>query len=202
MMESTIPLPEDPYGIAKRAVEIELEINRKFFGMDYIIFRPHNVYGERQNIGDKYRNVLGIFINNLMQNNPIPVFGDGKQKRAFTHIADVAPIIARSIEDRSVYNEIFNIGADTPHTINKLIKVIANEMGIDPEVVYLPPRNEVKFAYSDHSKLRKFFNHDGEDTSLREGVKRMIEWAKRHGVQKSKKFKNIEIEKNLPEFWR
>lgn len=78
MKESTVPLPEDPYGIAKYAVELDLKETNKMFGLNYIIFRPHNVYGEYQNIGDKYRNVIGIFINNLMQDKPMTIFGDGE----------------------------------------------------------------------------------------------------------------------------
>ena len=57
LTESQKPQPEDPYGIAKYAVEMDLENAHKMFGLDYIIFRPHNVYGPGQNIGDKYRNV-------------------------------------------------------------------------------------------------------------------------------------------------
>jgi UDP-glucose 4-epimerase len=94
--ESTIPHPEDPYGIAKYAVELDLINAKEMFGLNYIIFRPHNVYGEMQNIGDKYRNVVGIFMNNILQNKELPVYGDGNQSRAFTYISDVAKPIAHS----------------------------------------------------------------------------------------------------------
>src|SRR3989338_8148871 len=98
MTESMRPEPEDSYGIAKFAVEQELRVSHEMFGLPYIIFRPHNVYGERQNIGDKYRNVVGIFMNQIMRGEPMTIFGSGEQKRAFSYIGDVAPIIARSIE--------------------------------------------------------------------------------------------------------
>ena len=81
MRESVVPLPEDPYGIAKLAVENDLKATKEMFGLDYIIFRPHNVYGEYQNIGDRYRNVVGIFMNQLMQKRSLTVFGDGKQSK-------------------------------------------------------------------------------------------------------------------------
>ncbi|HET9913899.1 MAG TPA: NAD-dependent epimerase/dehydratase family protein, partial [Anaerolineales bacterium] len=74
MTEETIPHPEDPYGIAKLAVEQELRVCNEMFDLDYVIFRPHNVYGERQNIGDKYRNVVGIFMNQALQNQPMTIF--------------------------------------------------------------------------------------------------------------------------------
>ncbi len=99
MTEETPAHPEDSYGIAKLAVEQELKVCKEMFDLDYIIFRPHNVYGERQNIGDKYRNVVGIFMNQILQQKPMSVFGDGEQTRAFSYIKDVAPVIARSVED-------------------------------------------------------------------------------------------------------
>ena len=97
MREDMTAVPRDSYGIAKLAVEQELKICREMFGLNYIIFRPHNVYGERQNIDDKYRNVIGIFMSQIMQGKPLTIFGDGKQTRAFSYIKCVSPIIARSI---------------------------------------------------------------------------------------------------------
>ncbi len=74
--EDMVPVPEDSYGIAKLAVEKELQVSHEMFGLDYVIFRPHNVYGEKQNIGDRYRNVVGIFMNQLLQGKPMTIFGD------------------------------------------------------------------------------------------------------------------------------
>src|SRR6266496_2062196 len=96
MTEDMTPVPEDSYGIAKLAIEQELRASHEMFGLDYVVFRPHNVYGEGQNIGDRYRNVVGIFMNQLLQGQPMTVFGDGLQTRAFSHVDDVAPIIAQS----------------------------------------------------------------------------------------------------------
>jgi UDP-glucose 4-epimerase len=201
MIENLEPTPEDPYGIAKYAVELDLKAAKHMFGMNYIIFRPHNVYGERQNLGDKYRNVLGIFINKIMQGEALPVFGDGTQQRAFTHIADIAPIIASSVDNPKAYNEIFNIGADKPYTINELIDVVSASMEITPSIKHEPARKEVQFAYSDHSKARDILGY--KDTiSLEEGVRRMTAWAKTIGPQKGSSFGTIEIERNLPPIWK
>ena len=90
------PEPEDPYGIAKLAVEQDLRACHEQFGLPYVIFRPHNVYGERQNIGDRYRNVIGIFMNQIMRGEPMTIFGDGLQTRAFTYAGDIAPVIAEA----------------------------------------------------------------------------------------------------------
>ncbi len=157
MTEETPPRPEDPYGIAKLAVEQELRASHEMFGLDYVIFRPHNVYGEHQNIGDKYRNVVGIFMNQILQGKPMTVFGDGSQQRAFSYIGDVAPVIARSIDVPAARNEVFNIGADEPYSVNELAEAVAAAMGVEPEVVHLPARNEVMDAYSVHDKIEGVF---------------------------------------------
>jgi UDP-glucose 4-epimerase len=201
MREEMVPMPEDSYGIAKFAVEQELKATRHMFGLNYVIFRPHNVYGEYQNIGDKYRNVVGIFMNQIMQGKPMTVFGDGTQTRAFSYIRDVSPIIVQSVRTSAAYNEIFNIGADKPVAVNDLATVVAREFGVAPNIKHLEARKEVVHAYSDHSKVQQVFGYMPK-YSLDEGIHRMAEWAKKVGARASKKFGVIEIPKNLPPSWR
>lgn len=200
MREDMIPQPEDPYGVAKLAVEQELKVTKEMFGMDYIIFRPHNVYGEYQNLGDRYRNVVGIFMNQLMQGKPLTIFGDGTQTRAFSYIGDVAPHIANSVNIPEARNEVFNIGADKDYSVNELVGEVCHAMGINGDVRHLPPRNEVQHAYSDHSKVQSVFNTK-KFTSLKDGLCRMADWAKTTGSKKSEKFAEIEITENLPSVW-
>ena len=200
MTEDMIPLPEDSYGIAKLAVERELLISHQMFGLKYIIFRPHNVYGERQNIGDRYRNVVGIFMNQLLKGEAMTIFGDGNQKRAFTHIRDIAPMVADSVNHAAARNEIFNVGADQPYSVNELARVVAQAMGVPCRVVHLDPRNEVKIAFSDHSKLERILGRR-EKTPLQEGISAMAEWVKDHGARESTIFEDIEVTKNLPATW-
>jgi UDP-glucose 4-epimerase len=201
MRETQIPHPEDPYGIAKYAVELDLKETKEMFGVDFIVFRPHNVYGERQNIGDRYRNVIGIHMNQLMKGEPVTVFGDGCQKRAFSYICDIAPIIARAPEVPDARNRTFNIGADTPFTINQLVDIIMDKMGIKGKVNYLPARKEVLHAYADHSLLRTIFGNF-KATALDEGIGRMAAWAKMAGSRESSIFANVEVVKNMPATWR
>jgi UDP-glucose 4-epimerase len=202
MREDMRPEPEDSYGIAKLAVERELAVSHEMWGLDYSIFRPHNVYGELQNIGDRYRNVLGIYVNEIMQGEPLTVFGDGEQSRAFTYVGDVAPAIAAAPFTDGARGEVFNVGADTPCTINRLADVVRTAMGVpDHPVVHLPPRNEVVHAYADHSKTARVFG-DRDPTPLEEGVRRMVEWAREHGPRRTAPFEAIEVERNLPDSWR
>jgi UDP-glucose 4-epimerase len=202
MTEETIPAPEDPYGIAKYAVELDLKESHEMFGLNYIIFRPHNVYGERQNIGDSYRNVIGIFMNQIMQGRPMTIFGDGKQTRAFSYISDVAPIIAQSVFREECYNQVFNVGADKPYTVSELAHVVARAMGVKPNIVHLEPRNEVAHAFSSHEKVRSIFGDLVKNISLEEGIHRMVSWAKQVGSRESSKFSEIEVERNMPPSWR
>jgi UDP-glucose 4-epimerase len=200
MKEEMTPAPEDSYGIAKFAIEQELRVSHEMFGLDYTIFRPHNVYGEGQNIGDRYRNVVGIFMNQLLKGEPMSVFGDGEQERAFTHVRDVAPLIAECVDFEGARNELFNVGADVPFTVNKLAKVVAAAMGKEVKVRHLEPRNEVKFAFSDHSRSERVFGKRPA-TSLEEGIALMAEWVNQKGARVSSVFKDIEIMKNLPPSW-
>ena len=201
MVETLTPMPEDPYGIAKYAIEMDLKAAHEIFGLNYTIFRPHNIYGERQNHGDPYRNVLGIFINNIMKGKSMTVFGDGKQTRAFTHIDDVAPYIAGSISIDGAKNEIFNIGADKPYTILELAETLAEVMEVDNNIEFLPARNEVVHAHASHEKIRKIFGTK-ETVELKDGLRRMVKWSKAKGPMEPKKFSNIEIEKNMPPSWK
>lgn len=200
MTEETPPHPEDSYGIAKLAIEQELRTCKEMFGLDYIIFRPHNVYGERQNIGDKYRNVVGIFMNQILQGKPLSVFGDGEQTRAFSYIGDVAPLIAEAVDNPAAYNQIFNIGADQPYSINQLTKAVKQAMNSEAEIAHLPARNEVVDAFSSHAKIEHVFG-ERQTISLDQGLANMAAWVKQHGARQSSKFNNIEIEKNFPKAW-
>ncbi len=202
MTEDQAPEPEDPYGISKYAVELDLAAAQRMFGLDYTIFRPHNVYGERQNIADPYRNVIGIFMNNLLQGKSMPVFGDGQQTRAFSHIADVAPIIAQAPLVEAARNEVFNVGADKAYTIMELARTIAGALDVEPDILHLEARNEVVHAFSDHAKVQRVFGL-GEPVDLEEGIARMAAWIREHGPREQLDFPgDIEVSIKLPPSWQ
>jgi len=200
MLETTVPQPEDPYGVAKYAVELDLHAAHQMFGLNFVICRPHNVYGEYQNIGDRYRNVIGIFMNQILQGAPMSIFGNGEQTRNFTYISEVAPVIARAPLVDKARNQVFNVGADRPYTINELAEHVAEAMGAEPRIAHLPPRNEVLVAYSDHSKCHDVFGLPAT-VSLSDGLRRMASWVRKVGARKSDEFKNIEIRRGLPPSW-
>lgn len=201
MTESLVPAPEDPYGVAKYSVELDLAAAHHMFGLDYVIFRPHNVYGERQHIGDRYRNVIGIFMNQLMSGQPMTIFGDGTQSRGFSYIADVAPIIARAPEVPNAYGQVFNVGADTATTLNELAQFVADAMGSSAQTRHLEARKEVLHAVADHAKVARVFDYRPQH-DLKQGLARMASWAKAVGPRKPTVFENIEVLRNLPPSWR
>jgi len=154
-----------------------------------------------QNIGDRYRNVIGIFMNQIMQDQPLTIFGDGEQTRAFSYIKDISPIIANSVNHPEAYNQIFNIGADIPYTVNQLVDVVARAMGVSNiKTNYLNARKEVVHAFADHRKVRKFFG-DNTNYRLDEGIKAMADWAKNVKGRESNIFSSIEVKKNMPHSW-
>jgi len=202
MTEDMVPMPSDPYGIAKYAVELDLAASHEMFGLNYIVFRPHNVYGERQHLGDSSRNVIGVFMNQKLTGKPLTVFGDGRQTRAFSYISDVAPAIAHSVHRPECFNNVYNVGADAPCSVLQLASAVSNAMGVPTDVIHLDARKEVVDAFSSHEKLRAVLGDLTGNVSLEEGVSRMAEWVNRVGARAGKKFERIEVEKNMPRSWR
>lgn len=198
--ETYMPMPEDPYAIAKYAVERDLWVAQEMFGMDYVIIRPHNVYGERQNTADGYRNVVGIFMNRLLKGEPMRIYGDGNQVRAFSYIRDIAPIIAKAPQDLP-RNEVYNLGGDKPITINRLSELVSKATGIPCKTKHTSPRFEVKTAFCDHSKIKSIVG-DYEQTSYEEALENMADWIKEIGPRNRDFNPEIEVTRKLPEFWR
>jgi UDP-glucose 4-epimerase len=201
MREEDVPAPEDSYGIAKYAVEMELRACRDLFGLNSVVFRPHNVFGPRQNIGDRYRNVVGIFMNQILQDQPMTIFGDGTQTRAFSYIDDVAPMMAEAIDRPESWNQTFNVGADQPYSLLQLANAVAAAMGVAPRLQHLEPRHEVQHAHSSHQKAQRVFGNRPQ-TTLATGLARMAAWVREHGARSSAPFEGIEITKQLPPAWQ
>lgn len=200
-IETQAPTPEDPYGIAKYAVEMDLKLAYEMFGLKYSIVRPHNVIGIYQNIWDRYRNVIGIWIRKILAGEPLTIFGDGTQIRAFSDIKFYMDPFEKLM---TAYDgEIFNIGADKNYTINEAADAViaaAKELGINATKVHLEPRNEVHTAYCDHTKAHKMLGFK-DDTNLHETIITMFKWAQQQ-PNRPMKTMEYEIEKNMYSFWK
>jgi UDP-glucose 4-epimerase len=199
--EDKKPQPIDPYGIAKYAVECDLKLAKEQFGLRYNIVRPHNVLGIYQNIWDKYRNVIGIFIRKTLNEEPILVYGDGEQTRAFSDIKYYLNPFDQLLTDHD--GEIFNIGADKYFTLNEVaetVQKIGKKYGYEVPIEHGEPRHEVKHAYCDHTKAKTILQFQ-DNTNLDELIEDMFVWAMKQPNRKVKKM-DYEITKDIYEYWK
>ena len=193
--------PEDPYGISKYTVEQDIKSANNFFGLNSSIVRPHNVFGIYQNIWDKYRNVLGIWIRQTLSGQPITIYGDGSQVRSFSDVKYYMEPFEKLM--RLGHCQTYNIGADSSMSIldaaNRFCNV-ARSLGYQPTIVHLEPRNEVHQSYCDHSKAKEQLGFK-DDTDFESLIAEMFIWAAKQ-PQRPVKMMNYEIEKNLYSFWK
>lgn len=201
--EKMNPKPIDPYGIAKYSIEQDIKAANNQHGLKYTIIRPHNVIGIYQNIWDKYRNVAGIFIRRVLDKQPMLIYGDGFQTRAFSDIQFYMNPFEKLIDSFDGYT--FNIGADKTYTINELadtVEKIAIKYNIKAHREYAEARHEVKYAYCDHSLAKDPKNLNFNDqTNLEELIDKMFGWAI---TQPKRKLKMMpyEITKGIYEYWK
>lgn len=199
--EEMRPIPEDPYGIAKYTVEQDLESACRFFGLRYSIARPHNVFGIYQNIWDKYRNVLGIWIRQTLSGQPITIYGDGSQVRSFSDIKYYMEPFEKLMHQGD--SEIYNLGADSKISIIDAAKKfceVANSLGHKTQIVHLEPRDEVHVAYCDHTKAKQHLGFKDE-TKFEDLIAEMFAWAAsqpNHPV----KIMKYEVNKKMYGFWK
>lgn len=199
--ENMTPMPEDPYGIAKYAVELDIKEAHNHFGLEYTIVRPHNVVGIYQNIWDKYRNVLGIWIRQIIDNEPITIYGDGSVERAFSDIKYYLLPFEKIITNFN--GEIFNMGSDKVYKLidaANIILRVGQDFGYKGNIVYLEPRKEVKFAYSNHNKAKNLLGFE-DNTNLIKVATEMFAWALSQPKREIIKMP-YEINKNIYSYWK
>ena len=201
--ENMEPKPEDPYGIAKVAGENVLKLLADLNGMEWNIAVPHNIVGPNQKYDDPFRNVISIFINRNLQNKPAIIYGDGKQKRCFSYIDDVIFCLEKLALDKKINKQIINVGPDEEEvTIKEVAEIVANETGFNENPIYLADRpKEVKFATCSSVKSRKLLNYKTK-TTLKDAIKKTIEYIKKNGVKPFKYYLPVEIiNEKTPESW-
>lgn len=199
--EDDRPEPEDLYGITKYAIEMSLKVMSEVHDFEYVIVRPHNVYGPRQNMSDPYRNVVTIFMNALLKGERYFIYGDGKQERCFSYIDEVADSIYRAGVYDGVSDGVFNVGADRSYTLNELSDTIQKVSGVKIKPKRLPDRpQEVKIATASHDNAEVYLDYVDE-TPLEVGIAKTWEYCQKLGPQRV--FKGmLEIQsKKLPGNW-
>jgi UDP-glucose 4-epimerase len=198
--EAQIPKPIDPYGVAKYGCEMDIQIAGEQHGLDYCIIRPHNVYGVKQNIWDKYRNVLGIWMYQHLNGEPMTIFGDGEQTRAFSFIDDsIEPLWNAAIRPEAS-KEIINLGGIEEISIKDAIKTLQEVIG-GGEILYLEGRHEVKHSIPTFQKSIDILGFEHK-TDLKEGLTKMWEWAKQQPKRERFVWSEYELDKGIYSFWK
>lgn len=200
--EKDQPMPIDPYAISKYTCEMDIKVAGEQHGLDWCIIRPHNVYGVGQNIWDKYRNVLGIWMYQILNNLPISVYGDGEQTRAFSYIDDCLESFWNAAVLKESSKQIINVGGINGYTINEAAEILCEITGYDKSnIKHLEPRHEVKWCVPSYQKSIDLLGYE-EKTNLKEGLTKMWEWAKTQPNRERYKWENYEITKGIYEYWK
>ena len=198
--EAHQPSPVDPYGVAKFACEMDIQIAGEQHGLDWCIVRPHNVYGQHQNIWDKYRNVLGIWMYQKLNHEAFTVIGKGQQKRAFTYIEDCLEPLWQAATNEKASKEIINLGSSTETMVIDAAHLLQTIVG-GSEIDHLEERHEVINAYSTHEKANTILGYK-DKTHLKDGLRLMWEWAKQQPKRERKEWNSYELDKGLYGFWK
>ena len=198
--ESQLPAPVDPYGIAKYACEMDIQVAGEQHDLDWCIIRPHNVYGIKQNIWDKYRNVLGIWMYQHMNGEAMTIFGDGEQTRAFSYIDDCLEGLWKASQQENCSKQVINLGGTKHYTINQA-NAILKQVIKDGETVYKEQRHEVKNAYPTWQKSVELLGYE-DKTSLYDGLSKMWQWAQKQPKRERFVWDNYELDKGIYSFWK
>jgi UDP-glucose 4-epimerase len=198
--ESFVPKPIDPYGVAKYACEMDIQIAGEQHGLDWCIIRPHNVYGVKQNIWDKYRNVLGIWMYQYLNNEKLTIFGDGNQTRAFSYIDDSLEPLWNSAVKEDASKQIINLGGIHEYSIIDAANTLIEVMG-GGEISFEEQRHEVKHSVPTFKKSIDLIGFKHE-TNLKEGLIKMWEWAKQQPMRERFVWPSYEIEKGIYSYWK
>lgn len=198
--ESQIPNPIDPYGVAKYACEMDIRIAGEQHGLDWCIIRPHNVYGIKQNIWDKYRNVLGIWMYQSINGEHMTIFGDGNQKRAFSYIDDSLEPLWNAAISPNASKQIINLGGIKEYTINEAAEILIDVMG-DGKIIHREGRHEVTNSIPSWQKSIDILGFEHK-TDLKEGLKNMWDWAKSQKKRERFIWDNYELDKGIYSYWK
>ena len=199
--EKQTPCPIDPYGVAKYACEMDIKIAGEQHGLDWCIIRPHNVYGAKQNIWDKYRNVLGIWMYQHLSGKPMTIFGSGNQTRAFSYIDDSLEPLWNSAIDLRASKQIINLGGIHSVSILEANNILKNVIGCPENTVFFEERHEVMHAVSTYQKSIDILGFKHE-TDLEDGLTKMWEWAKVQPMRNQFIWPSFELDKGLYSFWK
>jgi dTDP-L-rhamnose 4-epimerase len=172
-------IPNSIYAITKKEQEEMSLLIGKTYNIPVISLRFFNVYGPRQSLSNPYTGVCAIFLSRIKNDKPPVIFEDGLQTRDFIWVGDIVKACILSMEKESANYEIFNVGSGKPISIVEIANLLIKLLGKDlkPEITYKFRKGDVRHCYADISKIKEKTGFEPE-TTLEEGLKKLIEWAK------------------------
>ena len=174
--ESAAVDPISPYGVAKLAAERYcVSFSRVYDSFETVVLRYFNVFGPRQNPFSQYAAVVPLFITAIANGRPITIFGDGRQSRDFTYVANVVDANVRAAEAPGANGRIFNIAAGSPRSVEELAETIGRLLGKPVEQRYEPARaGDLRDSYADVSAARETLGWE-PSVDFEEGLRRTAE---------------------------
>lgn len=173
--EDALIKPTSPYAIHKYAAERYLEVMQELYGLDYIVLRLANVYGQRQYKGGEC-GVVGIFTHNAVNDLPCTLFGDGTKTRDFVHVDDIIKAILAARDTK--YSGVFNIGSGKEVNIMQIVKMIEDMNGrkLDLKMAENKP-GEVKRSVLNYDKANTLLGWE-PSISFKDGISKTLKWLK------------------------
>jgi len=171
LKEEMIPNPISPYALQKLTGEQFAKLFTKLYGVPIISLRYFNVYGSRIDFDSDYSLVIGKFLKQKAEGEPLTIFGDGEQTRGFCYVDDVVEANIRAMEsDKLKGGEVINISSGESYSVNYLAKLIGGE------IRYLPPRpGDILHTKADITLAKNLLDWQPK-VSFEEGLKKVQEW--------------------------
>ena len=174
LRESERPRPLSPYGVTKATGEEYLRVYHELYGLPVVALRYFNVFGPRQGF-NQYAGVISIFINRALKDEPLVIFGDGKQTRDFIYVKDVVKANLLVAESRKANGRLFNVATGKQTTILELAMKIIEITGATSSIIFDKPRpGDIRHSLADISEIRNLGFEP--EWSLEEGLKKTVEW--------------------------
>lgn len=177
--ETDIPLLISPYALSKLAGEYYCRIFSENFSLETVVLRYFNVFGPRQALDDEYAVVIPKFIDCILKGSPPPIFGNGKQSRDFTYVANVVEANILASKAKNVTGEVFNAACGRDVKVIELVKILSRIIGCRIKPDFLPLRlGDVFKTLAATRKIRRQLGFKGA-VDFERGLKKTVEYFRR-----------------------
>jgi len=174
--EGMPPCPLSPYAVSKLIGEHYCRVFYNIYDLEVVCLRYFNVFGPRQDPKSKYSAAIPIFINAILEDRPVTIYGDGEQSRDFTYVQNVVNANLLACEAPDAKGEVINVACGGQVSLNQLISVLEDDLGIKAQRKYASPRSgDVKHSCADIAKARMLLGYKPA-VGLDDGLRRTVDW--------------------------